>query len=46
MNITQYSQKWRIEICEHWEFGTKKDFEDCLKKLIDMKSKYGNMKNK
>lgn len=44
LNITQYDKKWRITINEQWEFKTKQDFERCLKKLIDYKSKYGQIR--
>jgi len=44
--IKQHQQKWRIILGDEvWEFQTKKEFEESLKKLIDMKSKYGNLKN-
>ncbi len=45
LNIKQYDGKWQVEIlAEVWEFKTKQDFERCLKRLIDDKSKYGQLK--
>jgi len=46
IKIKQHQQKWRIEIGDEiWEFPTRKEFEDFLKKLIDMKEKYGHLQD-
>ena len=45
LKISQYNGKWRIAIVELWEFKTKQDFERCLKRLIDDKTKNGQVKN-
>ena len=42
IKITQYGEKWRIGI-EHevWEFDDRKDFDENLKTILDIKDKKG-----
>jgi len=45
--IKIYQEKWQIHIGEEiWEFPTKKEFESELKKIIDIKGKYGKLLKK
>lgn len=51
IKLKMHQHKWRIKIgercrddCgEEWEFETKKEFEENLKKLIEIKDKYGKV---
>jgi len=45
IKIKMYKEKWRILLGnEIWEFNTKKEFEDCLKILVNLKDKFGKIK--
>ena len=45
INIKQYQDKWRIEIeREEWEFESRKDLDDNLKKILDIKENKGRIK--
>jgi len=46
IQIKQREDKWRLKIVEEeWEFNNKKDFDDSLKKILELKSKYGRLNN-
>lgn len=45
IKIKQHGEKWRIVIeNEEWEFGTRKEFDENLKKILDIKDKNGRIK--
>jgi len=45
IKIKMFQEMWKIHIEEEvWQFETKKEFEETLKKLIDLKDKYGRLK--
>jgi len=44
IKIKQHAEKWRIEIeREEWEFDSRKDLDDNLKKILDIKEKKGRI---
>ena len=46
IKITQYEGRWRISIInETWEFGDLKEMMNNLNKIIELKNKYGDIKN-
>jgi len=45
IEIKMYGDKWRIGISESWEFEDMKSFKESLEKLIQMKEKFGKIKN-
>ena len=45
IQIKQKDSKWRIKIKEVWEFESRVDFDNILKKLLEQKEKYGNLNN-
>ena len=46
ITIKMYQKKWQIHIGnERWQFDTKKEFEETLKKIIDIKDKFGKLEN-
>ena len=45
ITIKMYQEKFQIYIGnEIWQFDTKKEFEETLKKIIDIKHKFGRIK--
>ena len=43
LNITQYNQKWRIEIVETLEFETFQEMQETLSSLLAYKQEYGEL---
>ena len=47
IKIKMYKAKWQIHLGDEvWQFDSKKDFEETLKKLIEFKGNYGNIRNR
>jgi hypothetical protein len=47
IKIKQYALKWRLEIeHEEFEFDSRKDMELSLTKILDIKEKKGQLKNR
>lgn len=45
IKIKLFGGNWRFEIDnEEWEFKTLEDMEECLKKILDFKNNFGNLK--
>jgi len=45
ITIKQHGDAWRITIeREEWEFSSRKDLDDNLKKILDIKEKKGRIK--
>ena len=46
IKIKQQQEKWRLELDnEEWQFDNRKDMEDGLKILLDLKEKKGRIKD-
>ena len=43
ITIRMFNGKWRIEICETWEFETIEDLKYNLDNIIEKKDKYGRL---
>jgi len=43
LGIKKRNKEWRLTISEEWAFKTKKEFDECLKKLVEYKDKFGNL---
>ena len=45
MSLKQHNKKWRLEIKnEEWEFPSQKAMRETLDKVIELKEKYGDLK--
>lgn len=42
ITIKQQKENWRLELTnEEWKFNSESDMMDILKRIIDLKNKYG-----
>jgi len=47
ITIKMYKEKWRININEEdFEFENREDFDACLKVILDLKDKFGRIKDR